>query len=95
MAVRGAVAGDLRFRVQLTCDQVRTPVVKEMLQQFAMMLAQVVAGHPNVSLVNGQGLLTPQPASWDNELHPKGAGFDKHAQLFRSTLQAAFPGRVF
>lgn len=73
----------------------RTPVVKEMLQQFAMMLAQVVAGHPNVSLVNGQGLLAPQASSWDNELHPKGAGFDKHAQLFRSTLQAAFPGRVF
>lgn len=73
----------------------RTPVVKEMLQQFAMMLAQVVAGHPNVSLVNGQGLLTPQPSSWDNELHPRGAGFDKHAQLFRTTLQAAFPGRVF
>lgn len=73
----------------------RTPVVKEMLQQFATMLAQVVAGHANVSLVNGQGLLAPQPSSWDNELHPKGAGFDKHAQLFRSTLQAVFPGRVF
>ena len=27
--VRGAAAGDLRFRVQLTCDQLKTPVVKE------------------------------------------------------------------
>ena len=32
--VRGAVAGDLRFRVQLTCDQVRTPVVKEESTRF-------------------------------------------------------------
>ena len=28
------VAGDLRFRVQLTCDQVRTPVVKEESTSF-------------------------------------------------------------
>jgi uncharacterized repeat protein (TIGR01451 family) len=32
--VRGTVAGDLRFRVQLTCDQVRTPVVKEESTRF-------------------------------------------------------------
>jgi uncharacterized repeat protein (TIGR01451 family) len=32
--IRGAAAGDLRFRVQLTCDQVRTPVVKEESTRF-------------------------------------------------------------
>lgn len=32
--VRSTVAGDLRFRVQLTCDQVRTPVVKEESTSF-------------------------------------------------------------
>ena len=32
--VRGATAGDIRFRVQLTCDQVRTPVVKEESTRF-------------------------------------------------------------
>ena len=32
--VRGAAAGDQRFRVQLTCDQVRTPVVKEESTRF-------------------------------------------------------------
>jgi uncharacterized repeat protein (TIGR01451 family) len=32
--VRGAGAGDLRFRVQLTCDQVRTPIVKEESTRF-------------------------------------------------------------
>lgn len=32
--VRGATAGDIRFRVQLTCDQVRNPVVKEESTRF-------------------------------------------------------------
>lgn len=32
--VRGAQPGDQRFRVQLTCDQVRTPVVKEESTRF-------------------------------------------------------------
>ena len=32
--IRGTTAGDLRFRVQLTCDQVRTPVVKEESTRF-------------------------------------------------------------
>ena len=32
--VRGNASGDQRFRVQLTCDQVRTPVVKEESTSF-------------------------------------------------------------
>ncbi len=32
--IRGASAGDIRFRVQLTCDQVRNPVVKEESTRF-------------------------------------------------------------
>jgi uncharacterized repeat protein (TIGR01451 family) len=32
--VRGTVAGEVRFRVQLTCDQVRTPIVKEESTRF-------------------------------------------------------------
>ena len=32
--VRGRSAGDLRFRVQLTCDQLKSPVVKEESTQF-------------------------------------------------------------
>lgn len=73
----------------------RSGVVTEMLQQFAQMLAQLAALHANLSVIDGQGLLTPQPASWDNELHPKGPGFDKHAALFQQTLKAVFPTRVF
>ncbi|HJZ58398.1 MAG TPA: hypothetical protein VKE74_25880 [Gemmataceae bacterium] len=32
--VRGLAPGDLRFRVQLTCDQLRTPVIKEESTRF-------------------------------------------------------------
>jgi uncharacterized repeat protein (TIGR01451 family) len=32
--VKGNLAGDMRFRVKLTCDQVRTPVVKEENTRF-------------------------------------------------------------
>jgi hypothetical protein len=32
--VRGLVPGDLRFRVQLICDQLRTPVIKEESTRF-------------------------------------------------------------
>jgi hypothetical protein len=32
--VRGNTEGDHRFRVQLTCDQLRTPVVKEESSRF-------------------------------------------------------------
>ncbi len=32
--VRGTVASEKRFRVQITCDQARTPVVKEEITQF-------------------------------------------------------------
>jgi hypothetical protein len=59
------------------------------------MLAQLAALHPGVSLINGQGLLSPQPSSWHNELHPSKQGFDKFAALFRTTLKAIFPARVF
>ncbi len=73
----------------------RFAVVKAMLQQFALMLQTLAAGHQRVSVINGQGLLAPQTSAWDNELHPEGAGFAKHAALFRQTLKAVFPGRVF
>ena len=32
--VKGLVAGDLRFRVQLSCDQLKTPVIKEESTRF-------------------------------------------------------------
>lgn len=32
--VRGGVAGDMRFRAQITCDQLKAPVVKEESTQF-------------------------------------------------------------
>lgn len=68
-------------------------VVKEMLRQFAEMLTSLAA-QPGVSFINGQGTLTPQTASWHNELHPSKDGFNKFAKLFHTNLKALFPTRV-
>ena len=68
-------------------------VVTAMLQQFAAMLT-ALAQQPRVTFINGQGTLTPQPASWHNELHPNRAGFDAFADLFHAKLKVLFPNRV-
>lgn len=34
MRVKGTLPGDMRFRVKLTCDQIKTPVVKEENTKF-------------------------------------------------------------
>jgi hypothetical protein len=68
-------------------------VMKILLQQFAAML-QSFASHANVTFINGQGTLTPQPGSWHNELHPSKDGFNAFATLFHQTLKTAFPNRV-
>lgn len=68
-------------------------VVRSMLEQFAAMLT-ALAALPGVTFINGQGTLPAQTSSWDNELHPSAAGFDKFANLFRQQLQVLFPDRV-
>jgi hypothetical protein len=67
-------------------------VMKVMLTKFAGMLATLAS--PTVTFINGQGTLTPRPASWHNELHPSKDGFNAFAALFRQTLKAIFPTRV-
>jgi hypothetical protein len=72
----------------------RQEVVKAMLLQFAAMLTSLAASAPNITFINGQGTLKPQTSSWDNELHPARAGFEKFADIFRDKLKALFPSRV-
>lgn len=69
------------------------PVVKTMLQQFALMLSTLTA-HPRVTVIGTQGTLAPQASSWHNELHPAKAGFEKFADLFQQHLKTLFPSRV-
>jgi hypothetical protein len=69
-----------------------TPVVREMLRQFAAMLKSLPAS--GVTVIDGQGTLSPGKASWHNELHPSKAGFERFADLFQAALRARFPGRV-
>jgi hypothetical protein len=72
----------------------RQEVVKAMLFQFAAMLTSLAASAPNITFINGQGTLKPQTSSWNNELHPSKAGFERFADIFRDKLKALFPSRV-
>ena len=72
----------------------RQEVVKTMLLQFAAMLTSLAASAPNITFINGQGTLKPQTSSWNNELHPSKAGFERFADIFRDKLKALFPNRV-
>ena len=45
------------------------------------------SSHANVTFINGQGTLAPQPSSWHNELHPSKAGFNAFATLFHRALK--------
>jgi hypothetical protein len=69
-------------------------VTKILLLQFAAMLQTLESSHANVTFINGQGTLAPQPSSWHNELHPSKNGFDRFATLFHQALKAVFPTRV-
>jgi hypothetical protein len=69
-----------------------TPVVREMLLQFAAMLKSLPGR--GVTVIDGQGTLVPVTASWHNELHPSKAGFERFADLFHAALRTRFPGRV-
>ena len=69
-------------------------VTKILLQQFAAMLQSLELSHPNVTFINGQGTLKPQPSSWHDELHPSKNGFKTFAALFHQAIKTAFPTRV-
>jgi hypothetical protein len=68
-------------------------VVKEMLKQFATVLATFTA-NPKVSFIKTQGKLAPSAGSWHNELHPEKPGFNTFAGLFHQELKTLFPSQV-
>ncbi len=70
-------------------------VVKAMLLQFAAMLTSIQSAHAGVTFINTQATLAPQLNSWDNELHPSSASFQKLAKVFQQELKKLFPSRVF
>ncbi len=71
-----------------------TPVVREMLTEFARLLSDLEASHPGVTFLDAQGTLSPEKSSWHNELHPSKRGFDTFAGIFQAKLRELFPGRV-
>jgi GDSL-like Lipase/Acylhydrolase family len=58
----------------------RREVVKEFLIRFDAMLRRLASEFNNVKVVQTQGTLADR--DWDNELHPKDAGFEKIAAQF-------------
>ncbi len=81
---------DLR---QFPTQRAGQEVVKAMLQQFAVMMADL-ATRPKVTFLPSQGTLPPQTSSWHNELHPSRDGFEKFADIFYLKLKELYPERV-
>jgi len=77
-----------------TDRQAAFDTVRWMLTQFAQMLVDVQGAHAGVTVLDGQGTLSPVAASWHNELHPSKAGFDTFADKFLVLLRTLFPAQV-
>jgi lysophospholipase L1-like esterase len=63
-----------------------------LIDRLNAMLARVAAAHPNVHHVNLTGTLARAYGNdytqlWNNELHPKGDGFDLLAKLIERKLK--------
>ncbi len=68
-------------------------IVKEVLQAFDKLLAQLEQQNRNVVYVRTQGTLLPA-TDWANELHPTDQGFNKIAAVFLQALRRKFPDRI-
>ncbi|MFM1990362.1 MAG: hypothetical protein RJA99_3319 [Pseudomonadota bacterium] len=74
-------------------DGSRHEVVRAMLSMFAGELAGLAAVR-KVTVLNLQGTLKPDKASWHDELHPSKAGFDRVTDVFAVEIRKLFPSRV-
>jgi hypothetical protein len=68
--------------------------MKLMLQEFDYLLQSLEREHDRVTFVRTQGTLEPRTDSWDNELHPEKAGFNRFADIFRDKIEEVFPTRL-
>lgn len=69
-------------------------VVKVLLRSFSRLLHDLAERHAGVSVLDTQGTLREETASWHNELHPRSAGFNAFAGMFRAKLKELFPTRL-
>lgn len=75
-------------------EPMRRAVIKELLTQFASLLATLADKTRKIFAVPTQGTLAGHDKWWHNELHPNADGFRAVANKFRDALKAEFPGRV-
>jgi hypothetical protein len=71
----------------------RYEVVRAMLSMFAGELAGMAAMR-KVTVINLQGTLKPDKASWHDELHPSSSGFDVVTEVFADEIRKLFPSQV-
>ena len=72
---------------------VAAEIIKEVLQRFDKVLAQLEQQYKNVVYLHTQGTLSPA-TDWANELHPTEQGFNKIAAVFLQALRKKFPDRI-
>lgn len=75
-------------------EPMRRAVIKELLTQFAALLATLADPAKKIFAVPTQGTLSGHDNWWHNELHPNADGFRAIADKFRTALKTEFPGRV-
>ena len=67
--------------------------MKELINRLNIMVTKVAAAYPTVHHVNLTGTLakaygTDYARLWNNELHPKGDGYDLLAKLIETELKS-------
>jgi len=70
-----------------TDSTMRLKIVRDLIDAFNDMLANVVSAHPNTYYVNLRGTLTTR-AQWHNELHPKEPGFNLITKKIEAQIRA-------
>lgn len=60
-------------------------IASELVDRFNDLLAELAAAHPQLHHVDLRGTLT-SVAQWDDEIHPRSAGFKKMAARFRAVM---------
>ncbi len=72
----------------ITDPDERYAIVAELVDRLNRMLARLAAEHPTFHHVDLRGTL-PSPRQWDDEIHPRSAGFRAMAKTFADAMARA------
>jgi hypothetical protein len=72
-----------------------TQLVRHLVDQFAVTLAQVAVGTTGFHVVDSRGTLSSGSADWNDEIHPTHRGFKAISERWRVTFARLFPAQGF